>query len=439
MSCTYKLKHNKKTKPIRRSKTKTTRRSKTGGSGRDEEINLLPEDASIVHAPKTTMPKPIEDFWYTIFDEDHLHKIRDTIAEWINDSLTPGKISICDKIKRYLPHFSLKTSTEVRNAYDVLYLTPEQLQHINVVSCATFIIMGIISNQFEARHFHCNLVLKGGKSIQTALKDFAYASHDPNYTSDDIDFLLLTTGEYEYNAISDIAMKIGFLVQWVIQSKTSISSISIKSSKYPYEDDKFNQYVTKLSYQLAKGRFLALLDIDTKPSTTKLENAGEQALLKHVKFPDIDFYVGKYLSFTTFTFDFESESDLRVLLFYLKLDYAFDEKIYVYIKVYLLNLQSGTYGDYLIKFQKPILALLQYKYQKYKESLPHRQRPKPYHVICHDIFYDSINRMRITSIDCALFGVHPQHKQYIKGVMVYCPFFEQIFTTLMNRMSITKA
>jgi hypothetical protein len=290
-------------------------------------------------------------------------------------SLEEGGQHICSKIKERFRNYSLLNTNEI---------SEQDIYTYNIMSCAIFIVIGIISENFKKVDYKYNLVIKGGKGLQISFEEFLFKY---NYGSDDIDVLLLDRSQgNNYDEKLMISSEICNLTRWIIES-ASVSNpifrnISVKLA-IPQPLNRYSsKYVSKITYVNGPLRKV-ISEIDIKP----LEEVDptESHQLSSINFPlGMNFYYGQgFLILNEFQID-----SFSLAYFYQNIGLALQEKIYIYTKYFLLKqlyiklkaLDKATpefrNGDFdvsncnrfLKKFQKSINAIFYYLYTRYNNS-----------------------------------------------------------------------
>lgn len=335
------------------------------------ENGVPPEIIVLPHSISKT-PRFFNEFWRTFFDIRELYKIKNIINYLMNTSLDDTQENICTRIKKkYKSYFTSTDPSEETNIY-------------NIMSCAIFIIFGMLSNKFKKKpEFKYNIIIKGGKAIQLAFGDVFIP-----YPSEDIDILILpkfnqsndgyevVEGYFNYQDMYGISYNIINLIVWIITppnpEETDIDSagfvtlnssfggkiipqMSVKGAKL------MNTFVSKINFSASTG-VVSISDIDVKPIDVELITEPEKRFLTASGFytgdqSSKDFFIGN-----TEQTDFNFEGILPLSFNYQTLHIALQEKIYIYVKYLLLNQMraSSSYSFFLKKFKKSINILLDY-------------------------------------------------------------------------------
>ena len=321
------------------------------------------------------MPQSIA-FWGQL-DLD-INELKDTINSWMIASLQPKGQHICSKIIKKFKNYSLLNTSE---------LSQEDVLIYNIMSCATFIIIGTVLEKFSksSNYNRYDLIIKGGKGLQISFEEFVFKY---NYGSDDVDVLLFDKSKENNNAeMLMISIEICNLVKWIILSASKISPLFSTISTKPAvpnanpRDKTVSKYVSKITYINGPlKKVISEIDIKNPEEVDKTE----EYQLSQIGFPlGINFYFPSNLIFNQFNID-----SILVAYIYQDIIEAFKEKTYIYTKYFLLkkiyikikglNVAPQEVIDrdedvkpcnyYLIKFKKSINAIFYYLYTRFCQT-----------------------------------------------------------------------
>jgi hypothetical protein len=333
-----------------------------------EEINMPPPEE--MSEPPT--PPEINIAFYS---NEELKILKNIINSLMVESLpNETSVSICDKIKSSVVNYSIKQTPTISNSK--LTLTQEELKEYNVMSCAIFIIIGLISHKLNERGDY-QLIIKGGKGLQ--LSFVYYLKY--NFESEDIDALLVNKRNIDdYDNKLKIAVYIGELIKWIIGTP-EFKNIGFLNPT----ENRTNKNVGKISYVNGIKK-LAILDIDIKFPVDNIQeklSVGDfdYTELNKVGFPlGINFYNFEEGQIYDKTFPVQG---LIVSFFYQRIEVALREKIYLYTKYFLLieiikklrysstpeniimaDTDIKEYTRFLQKFKRSIKAIFYYLYER---------------------------------------------------------------------------
>lgn len=343
---------------------------------------IPPPDIAIAQQHVVTELPPQSIAFWGQFSLD-VNELKDTINSWMITSLQPKGENICSKIIQKFNNYSLLNKSE---------LSQEDVLIYNIMSCATFIIIGTVLEKFSksSNYKKYDLIVKGGKGLQLSFEEFVFKY---NYESDDVDILLFDKSKENNTAeMLMISSEICNLVKWIIESasvsRPLFSNISTKLAEPNADprDKTKSRYVSKITY--INGPFKKVIsEIDIKNPEEVDET--EKFQLSKISFPlGINFYFPKYLVFTPYNFD-----SIQVAYIYQQIFEAFKEKTYIYTKYFLLkkiyiklkgfdvappstSLQAVIDMDedikpcnyFLKKFKKSINAIFYYLYTRFCQT-----------------------------------------------------------------------
>ena len=359
----------------------------------EEAVNEMPPAATI---EPVTMPAPMPvpapaiaqqhvvteltpqsiAFWREL--QLDINELKDTINSWMITSLQPKGENICSKIIQKFNNYSLLNTSELSQEDTMIY---------NIMSCATFIIIGTVLDKFSksSQYNKYDLIIKGGKGLQISFEEFVFKY---NYESDDVDILLFDKSEKNNTAeMLMISSEICNLVKWIIESasvsRPFFSNISTKLAEptaNPRDKTK-SRYVSKITYINGQTRkVISEIDIKNPEEVDKTE----EYQLSQINFPlGINFYFPGYLILNDFDLD-----SIHVTYIYQQIIEAFKEKTYIYTKYFLLkkiyikikglSVAPQEFIDkdddvrpcnyFLKKFKKSINAIFYYLYTRFCQS-----------------------------------------------------------------------
>ena len=285
----------------------------------------LPQEQPLESAPEqmTEPPQPPE-LNIAFFSNEELKFFKHTINSLMINSLSVD--SICRKIKDNIVNYSIKQTLNTSNSK--VNFTQEELKEYNIMSCAIFIIIGLISHKLNETGDY-QLIIKGGKGLQLSFIDYLKY----NFESEDIDALLVNKKNIDdYDNKVKIATYIGELIKWIIEN-SSFKNISFKNPR-----ENVNKNVGKISYINGETK-VAILDIDIKFPVDNIEEKLKIGDYEYTKLHENGFPLG--LNFYDFQHGQIDEKtfpiqELIVTFFYQKIDTALQEKIYLYTKYFVL-------------------------------------------------------------------------------------------------------
>lgn len=216
-----------------------------------------------------------EEFWMSLFEKypkkvsDKTRSSQDTKKKKTVQEI-PGQINmlafkdailhlyyeedICEIIKRIIPKYA--TNSDWPPSLCILMF---------LVGCLTKIMIG-----------ECNILVKGGKAVQIELSEIPQSNADtniykeiPEYVSNDVDITIVSSKNYSPR---DIALQIGYFIQWVTTHPFSSKSplFLIKDLPKPKTDDTPDVgSIVKISLDKKSigetthtgGRYVAMMDI----------------------------------------------------------------------------------------------------------------------------------------------------------------------------------
>lgn len=279
-------------------------------------------------------PEEIPTFWLPIFTGSELLDIRTQIQKIVSSDLkSNGMPEMCSIVKSLV-------ST---------YTNPPENRTYNIMNCAVFLLMGIISAKLDNQKY--NMILKGGKAVQLLLSQMR--SRD-QYYSEDVDILLIpNNGVYHLEEMQILASHIALLINWFLAETTLPVFLKIPSNT------DINPYVTKISFKnSATNQFKVVSDIDIKPIPEFMLHH----YLNRLNYVTVHRKVMKIFI-----------SEPYVLYRSLALNPHLDEKIYYFVLYYTAIIQKrnriaiedpdidklpeSTLRYYLDKFRRSIVAL----------------------------------------------------------------------------------
>jgi len=343
----------------------------------EEPVNEMSPAAAIGQQYVVTelTPQSIA-FWGQL--DLNINELKDTINSWMMASLQPEGEHICSKIIQKFKNYSLLNVTELSQEDVVIY---------NIMSCATFIIIGTVLDKFSksSKYNKYDLIIKGGKGLQISFEEFVFKY---NYESDDVDILLFDKSRENNNAeMLMISSEICNLVKWIIESASVSNSLFSRISTKLAEpsanprDKTKSRYVSKITYINGQTKkVISEIDIKNPEEVDKTE----EYQLSQINFPlGINFYFPSYLILNPFDLD-----SIHVVYIYQQIFEAFKEKTYVYTKYFLLkkiyikikglSVAPQDFIDkdedirpcnyFLTKFKKSINAIFYYVYTRFCQT-----------------------------------------------------------------------
>ena len=247
--------------------------------------------------------------------------------------------------------------------------------YYNFMSCVIFIILGQLTNLLKSTKYR--LILKGSKALQVA---FSNTIDTKSFLmSDDIDILLVPADREAikrnprmYEDSGMIAGDICSMIEWIIKSTLPSGSISVLN---PMKQRARNPNVFKISHLESNGKLSVIADIDIRYTKNAfMPPSQEDIFLSERNFPVMSedqsfdvFYNPARLVDTTIDIP-----NIQLVYLHQKIDVAFEEKIYYYIKYILLKTPYNDNSFLLDKFKKSILAIMKYNYF----MIPTKERKK---------------------------------------------------------------
>jgi hypothetical protein len=254
--------------------------------------------------------------------------------------------------------------------------TLQNNMYYNFMSCVIFIIIGQLTNLLKTTKYR--LILKGSKALQVSFSNTIDTK--PYLISDDIDILLVPADReavqrnprmYEDSGI--IAGDICSMIEWIIKSTLPSGLISVLNPMKQYAR---NPNVFKISHLESNGKLSVIADIDIRYTKNAfMAPSQEDMFLSERNFPVMSedqsfdvFYNPARMVDTTI----DIQMNIQLVYSHQKIDVAFEEKIYYYIKYILLKTPYNDNSFLLDKFKKSIIAILKYSYS----MIPQPERKK---------------------------------------------------------------
>ena len=321
----------------------------------DIQLEPIPEQPSALPVATGPSYETTLTFWSSLFPGTELTDLKSKFDSLIESDLKikhTELCKLCEIVKTIIPAFHVGFES-VKNINGLtVFKQPKDIQNINIVLCATMLLLGVIAKKLEKQDY--TFMFKGGKGVQLA---FAHAVKKDKkkfeeYESEDIDLIIIPNkNSVSYNAdkAKELALNISYLIRWFFDSnyKDNLDSQIMAT----------NPNVVKFAYQASVGNKTALMDIDFS------------------KIPDENrpFYDGKIKMFHK-----KSDGDLSedMLFYFQSLEQQINEKLYYYLlytkykqmlqhrpvieitdeKYKKLTIRECVY--YLTKFKKSLMALL---------------------------------------------------------------------------------
>jgi hypothetical protein len=140
------------------------------------------------------------------------------------------------------------------NPHDRYFLEKRKIHHIETI---ILVLVGILNDKSDGDY---KIVLKGGKGLQMVLRNMNWE----NIPTDDIDLLILPSGEYNISDVKKIATELSELISILVNvfyPSTGGEGLSILP-----EAMSINPNIVKMSY-IYSSRANPILDIDFKEDT----------------------------------------------------------------------------------------------------------------------------------------------------------------------------
>ena len=140
------------------------------------------------------------------------------------------------------------------NPHDRYFLEKRKIHHIETI---ILVLVGILNDKSDGGY---KIVLKGGKGLQMVLRNMNWE----NIPTDDIDLLILPSGEYNISDVKKIATELSELISILVNvfyPSTGGEGLSILP-----EAMSINPNIVKMSY-IYSSRANPILDIDFKEDT----------------------------------------------------------------------------------------------------------------------------------------------------------------------------
>ncbi len=244
--------------------------------------------------------------------------------------------------------------------------TLQSNMYYNFMSCVTFIIIGQLTNLLKTTKYR--LILKGSKALQVS---FSNSIDTKQFLiSDDIDILLVPadreavqTKPGMYTDSGMVAGDICSMIEWIIKTTLPSALISVLN---PIKQYARNPNVFKISHLEPNGKLSVIADIDIRYTKNAfMAPSQEDIFLSERNFPVMSedqsfdvFYNPSRMVDTTI----DIPMNIQLVYTHQKIDVAFEEKVYYYIKYILLKTSDNDYSFLLDKFKKSIIAIMKYNY-----------------------------------------------------------------------------
>jgi hypothetical protein len=247
--------------------------------------------------------------------------------------------------------------------------TLQNNMYYNFMSCVTFIIIGQLTNLLKSTKYR--LILKGSKALQVAFSNTIDTK--PFLISDDIDILLVPADRAAvkknpgmYTDSGMVAGDICSMIEWIVKTALPSGLSALISVLNPMKQYARNPNVFKISHLEPNGKLSVIADIDIRyTKNAYMEPSQEDMFLSQRNFPIMSedqsfdvFYNPARMIDTTI----DIPMNIQLVYSHQKIDVAFEEKVYYYIKYLLLKTPENDYSFLLDKFKKSIIAILKYNY-----------------------------------------------------------------------------
>jgi hypothetical protein len=277
--------------------------------------------------------------------EDVMKKMQEMLIEGFKKKITSSdlnlnNIEMCKIVKKVLPTYNASTDTKYKQNDKEVVDTPQDIYEYNMLLCAIFIILGIITPFFNQNtNSPYKIIMKGGKATQFLLHEFR--KDNTKYITNDIDFLVVPKDDIDYNfyEIKYIATYISNIINQFLNVENKISILIPDHPQY-ITNPRINPYVIKVSYRKSSGTgFRALCDIGFDPIEPAIS----------------DFFT--YSPLLMETVNISEQHKTRLVYEYPSLKSMFHEKIY-YTILYNNNTTKNEHEKATQeKFAKTVLLL----------------------------------------------------------------------------------
>jgi hypothetical protein len=236
-------------------------------------VPIAPGSKPVIHYDMDLTPyhPTVEpEYWKPFFKPGEMLDIRGKIQAMMASDFNPEggyrkkPWSICNLNKKFLaPYYVPEEAKKKNNPYHPNTIDTYEPYFVfyNVLLCATLLVFGIISDKMENQEYW--FTIKGGKAIQFLLED---TPNPPEYRSEDIDVLVMSTRKYHEGERQNVAAHLAQLMKWFVDMPQFGAPVSIQD---PDEYNPFsNHYIYKVSFDGKFGKddhtYKALMDIDFK-------------------------------------------------------------------------------------------------------------------------------------------------------------------------------
>lgn len=305
--------------------------------------------------PESGYPIDIEpEFWLPLFGVNNMIILRDKLRSMMEsdrgipmDETDRTKISdiwsVCKILQRLIPTYFVPTKIEVKQKYGTtIYENPTDFYQNNILLCAALLVFGIISYKMKFQDYE--LIFKGGKAIQLVLSSILGID---KYKSEDIDVLLMTKKDIEYNEINikNLSGHIAYLIKWFLTTTSPNISILPPNPANP----RANPFIFKVSYLRTDRQFSPISDIDFRDIPQNIKSYFERPI-------DFQFTI--------------SELQERVLFKCPDIGSLLDEKLYYYSK-YSIFKDLLTKGQPITEpgYETVTISLCDYLLTKFKRAI----------------------------------------------------------------------
>jgi hypothetical protein len=165
---------------------------------------------------------------------------------------------------------------------------------------------------------------------------------------------------------SIVAGDICSMIEWIVKTTLPSGLSALISVLNPMKQYARNPNVFKISHLEPNGKLSVIADIDIRyTKNAYMEPSQEDMFLSQRNFPIMSedqsfdvFYNPARMIDTTI----DIPMNIQLVYSHQKIDVAFEEKVYYYIKYLLLKTPENDYSFLLDKFKKSIIAILKYNY-----------------------------------------------------------------------------
>jgi len=195
------------------------------------------------------------DFWKPLFQGgEELIELRKTFMNmYENDKYTDiyfKQLHICNLLEKIFPGYLTRSTLSMNES-------PKTLVTVNIISCITTLLYGIITYKLYEFQQDYIILFKGGRAIQLTLNDIPNVT---KYFSEDTDILIIpnqsVNSEYNLDKMENLSAHIAYLVKWFIPEDINMI-VSLPSNpkntnkeiiKLVYNDDTLYKSLSDIAF-----------------------------------------------------------------------------------------------------------------------------------------------------------------------------------------------